>query len=237
VSFVKNEQTYDTMIETFGVILCWTLAGYYFYKSWKKRQRRMMRQKEQQNQHDNNEKSCLVPSSPTTKTYNGTRPNDNVGNIDIESSQTMTTNYGSSTGDHRNTNTNDVSMVDSRTTTTVAASTTSQTDHDDHHYDHDNDDHPSSFQPWTIITLTVSGALDEISYFPSLLLGHIFTGTELIVGTVITVLIMLCIVTQLLQYCQPLLHCLDQIPLYGIITLYAILLTVNLVIDLTSSSF
>jgi hypothetical protein len=228
VAFVKNEETYETFIETFGVMLCWALAGYYYYKSWKKRQRRMLRQKEQQNQQNDEEKSSLVSSSQVNKQNNVTVNND-VGNTNVESTEKMATTYGSSIGDDTNGTSNGVLFVDPLTTVTTASK--------DHPDDHQDDKvHPSLVQPWTIITLTISGALDEISYFPSLLLGHIFTGTELIVGTVITVLIMLCIVTQLLQYCQPLLHCLDQIPLYGIITLYAILLTVNLILDLLSSS-
>jgi hypothetical protein len=84
----------------------------------------------------------------------------------------------------------------------------------------------------TIITLTISGALDEVSYFPSLLLGHVFTGPELIIGTLITVILLLLIVTQLLHYCQPMLQCLDRIPLYAIISLYSILLTINIIIEI-----
>ena len=226
VSFVKNEETYNMCIEAFGAILCWILAGYYYYKSWRKRQRRKLKQKEQEKQQKDEEKINLVASN-TSSNNQDTNLHEKV-NVDSSTSNYGTCNSATNQNDKNN---NGVSLVDPLTTTT----TTTPRGHNFHH-DDEHKDNRSVFQPWTIVTLTISGALDEISYFPSLLLGHIFTGTELIIGTVITVLIMLCIVTQLLQYCQPLLHCLDQIPLYGIITLYAILLTVNLIIELVFSS-
>lgn len=89
-------------------------------------------------------------------------------------------------------------------------------------------------QPWTVIMLTTTGFLDEVSYFPALILGRVFTVPELIVATLCTVAIMLLIVTQCLSKCRPLLHCLDRIPLYGVITLFAILLTIDAVLDITT---
>ena len=48
----------------------------------------------------------------------------------------------------------------------------------------DNDDKVSSkASPWTVMSFTTLGALDEISYFPSSLLGKIFAPLDLILGT------------------------------------------------------
>ena len=49
--------------------------------------------------------------------------------------------------------------------------------------DNDEDDGeasgvPGRPSPWTVISLTTLGALDEVSYFPSLLLGKIFTPLD-----------------------------------------------------------
>lgn len=195
LSVIGNEETLNTVIQAFGAVLCWILAGYYSYRSWQKRQRRQL-QRKQQKQHQN-------VYEPNTES-----------------------NYGSC-----NTDESSAASVDPLTTTTKTISTPTISRSEDISINEYNSGR-SSYQPLTIVTLTISGALDEISYFPSLVLGHIFTGTELIIGTLITVLIMLCIVTQFLQHCQPLLHCLDRIPLYGVISLYAIILTINLIIDL-----
>jgi hypothetical protein len=89
-------------------------------------------------------------------------------------------------------------------------------------------------QPWSVVTLTMTGFLDEVSYFPALILGRVFTVPEFIAATALTVVIMLLIVTQCLAKCRPLLDCLDHIPLYGIITLFAIILTVDAVLDFVS---
>jgi hypothetical protein len=226
-----NERTFNIGIETFGAVLCWMLAGYYYYKKWLKRRRRMLKQKEQQEQHQDEEKSSFLVTNDNAVTSGRRIENsttlDEVNEPTVRTSDNMETNYGSCKSDDSNKNT--VSFTDPSTTSLITETTISNDNASD------NKDR-QSFQPWTIVTLTISGALDEISYFPSLIIGHIFTGTELIVGTFITVLIMLCIVTQLLQYCQPLLHCLDQIPLYGVITLYAIILTINLILDSISSN-
>jgi hypothetical protein len=90
-------------------------------------------------------------------------------------------------------------------------------------------------QPWSVITLTMTGFLDEVSYFPALILGRVFTVPEFIAATALTVVIMLLIVTQCLAKCRPILECFDRIPLYGVIALFAILLTIDAVMDMTGS--
>lgn len=85
---------------------------------------------------------------------------------------------------------------------------------------------------WMVISLTTIGALDEISYFPALLLGNIFSSTELCIGTLLASGIMLVIVLVFLSKFKPLVDFLDSIPLYGIVGLFAIILTAGLFIGL-----
>lgn len=85
--------------------------------------------------------------------------------------------------------------------------------------------------PWAVISFTTIGALDEVSYFPSLLLGKIFTPLDLCVGTLFASFIVLIVVTLFLSQCNPLLQWLDRIPLYGIVSVFAVVLTAGVIID------
>ena len=91
-----------------------------------------------------------------------------------------------------------------------------------------------SIQAWMIISLTVAGSLDEISYFPSLVVGKIFTPTELCLGTLLASLLILALVDLLVRRCTRCLHVLDQIPLYAVIGLFAVILTVEVLWDLAT---
>jgi hypothetical protein len=70
--------------------------------------------------------------------------------------------------------------------------------------------------------------LDEISYFPALLVGKVFSPTELCLGTAFATIIILVIVLAFLSKFKPLVDFLDGIPLYGIVGMFAIILTVGL---------
>jgi cadmium resistance protein CadD (predicted permease) len=95
------------------------------------------------------------------------------------------------------------------------------------------DDEPTiSFDPWTVMSMTFIGALDEISYFPALLVGHIFTEWQLLLGTFLAACLILVIITTFLAQCQPLMEWLDGIPLYGIVSMFATVLTIGALIDL-----
>jgi hypothetical protein len=101
----------------------------------------------------------------------------------------------------------------------------------------DNDDDwnrlPITSQPWTVVSLTTLGFLDEISYFPALILGHIFSVWELVLGTFLAGILMLAIQVFLASQCQPLMDFLDQrVPLYGIIAVFATILTLHLLWDI-----
>lgn len=89
-------------------------------------------------------------------------------------------------------------------------------------------------RPWMVISLTFLGSLDEICYLPSLILGGIFNGVEICLGTALAALVMLVIVLVFLRQCKPLMDLLDRIPLYGVVTLFASILTIELVWDILS---
>lgn len=105
--------------------------------------------------------------------------------------------------------------------------------------DNDEDDGeasgvPGRPSPWTVISLTTLGALDEVSYFPSLLLGKFFTPLDLCIGTFIAACLILVVVTLFLSQCKPVLDWLDRIPLYGIVLVFALALTTGVILDMIS---
>ncbi|CAB9512065.1 expressed unknown protein [Seminavis robusta] len=83
----------------------------------------------------------------------------------------------------------------------------------------------------TVISLTMLGALDELSYFPALLVGKIFTPWEICLGTLLAAIFILLIVTCCLARCKPLADCLDRIPIYTVIALFATILTLGVLFD------
>jgi hypothetical protein len=86
-------------------------------------------------------------------------------------------------------------------------------------------------RPWVIVSLTILGSLDEISYFPALIVGEIFTSAELIMGTVIASLLILLLVESIQRYCHGCLAVLDRIPLYAVIAVFAVILSVEAIVD------
>lgn len=95
----------------------------------------------------------------------------------------------------------------------------------------DNDDDRIQLSPWAVVSFTFLGALDEISYFPSLVLGGLFTPLDLCLGTFFASCIVLIVVTLFLSRCKPLLDWLDDIPLHNIVGTFAIVLTAGVVWD------
>ena len=91
-----------------------------------------------------------------------------------------------------------------------------------------------SIQAWTIISLTCAGSLDEMSYFSGLIIANVFTPLEICLGTLIASLAILVLIDMMVRQCQRCLQILDQIPLYAVISVFALMLTVDLVWDLVS---
>jgi hypothetical protein len=83
-----------------------------------------------------------------------------------------------------------------------------------------------SFSPTLVASLTVLGSLDEVSYFPGLLVGHVFSPFDLCLGTALAATIIVVLISFCLTHCRPLLECLDRIPLHGVLCGFATLLTV-----------
>jgi len=87
---------------------------------------------------------------------------------------------------------------------------------------------------WIIVSLTILGSLDEMSYFPALILGGIFTVAELCLATFFASCVMLIVVIFFLAQCQGFLDILDWIPLYGVVAIFAILLTIEAIWELVT---
>jgi membrane protein implicated in regulation of membrane protease activity len=173
----SSSMDFDLIWSCVGAVLCWSLAAYFFYRSWQKKKRR---QREAEERHKREE----------------------AASESLITSQNIYTSYGMA---------DDVRADEEGSPMAV-----------------------SSAQPWTVISLTLLGALDEVSYFPALVVGKVFTVAELVLGTVLTVAIMLFIVVQCLSQCRPLLDLLDRIPLYAVVTAFAILLTAEVVWDVVT---
>ena len=93
----------------------------------------------------------------------------------------------------------------------------------------------SSSSIGTVISLTTLGALDELSYFPALLVGKIFTPLEICIGTLLAAIAILIVVVWCLAKCQPLVDCLDRIPIYAVISIFATVLTLGVLYDVITT--
>jgi len=85
----------------------------------------------------------------------------------------------------------------------------------------ENDD---SAQPLLVMTLTFLGASDEFAYFPTLLINT-FTVWELSMGALIACFLILIVITVFLTRMKPVLEWMDSIPLYAIVSLFAVFLS------------
>jgi hypothetical protein len=81
--------------------------------------------------------------------------------------------------------------------------------------------------PVTVFTLTLMGALDELTYFPSVLIGGTFTGVDLAIGAFVSCTVILIVIAYLLSTFKPILELMDKIPLYGVVAVFATILTVE----------
>ena len=104
----------------------------------------------------------------------------------------------------------------------------------DSSFDGDDRDIPQTPSVLKVMILTVLGALDEISYFPALVVGQVFTPLELCVGTFLAAVLVLVVVVCFLSTFKPLIDFVDRIPLYAIIGVFAIVLSIEVIIDIIS---
>ena len=93
---------------------------------------------------------------------------------------------------------------------------------------------PLPAAPLAVFGFALLGALDESLYFPSLLLGRTFTVWQLAAGAFAAALLMLAIVSvaRALACCMPLLDCFDRLPLWGIVAIFAAILTIDALVDI-----
>lgn len=97
--------------------------------------------------------------------------------------------------------------------------------------DNYGEDIPQTPSVMTVISLTSLGALDEMIYLPSLIIGRVFTPSELCLGTFLAAIVVLVTVVFFLSTFKPLIDFVDRVPLYGIIGAFAIVLTIGVVVD------
>ena len=83
-----------------------------------------------------------------------------------------------------------------------------------------------------IVSLTIAGSLDEMSYFPGIIVGNVFTAAELTLATWLAAIIIVMLVHILVKQCQVCLYILDQIPLYAVIGFFAVIMTLQVIWDL-----
>lgn len=83
----------------------------------------------------------------------------------------------------------------------------------------------------SVVCLTLTGGLDEVAYFPSLLLTNTYNITQLSIGTGLACIVMLVVLICFLGQCKPLLEALDAVPMWAFVAFYALLLTLVFAID------
>jgi hypothetical protein len=201
-----KEGARETILKATGAVLCWCLAGYYYYKAWSKRRSRIVAQ----------DRSLE-------------RPNSGATNNRISDESDMEDDSSACLESSADTEMQILTESDGGDGLTAA------------HGDEPTVQQPPSqqsnntIQPWTIVSLTIAGSLDEMSYLSGLIVADVFTPMEICIGSFLASLLTLLLIDTLVRNCGRCLGLLDQIPLYAVIGLFAILLTVNLVWDLVVS--
>ena len=79
----------------------------------------------------------------------------------------------------------------------------------------------------SVFVLALLGSLDEIVIFPNFLLSNTFTIQELSIGCIIACTVILVAISCLLETVRPLLDCFDRIPFWVVISIFALIQTVN----------
>jgi len=203
----ENDET-AWIMELFGALLCWSIAIFLFVKKLIKRRKKKRRMEllEQEEQLKLLEQPCVLgPANHST-----------LGES-LALSSTSDGTYGTYEFTDRSRYSYDSKVIDDEEGTNKV------------NVDYDNTDNiPTTPSVWMVISLTTLGALDEISYFPALIMGHIFTPFQLCLGAFLAGYFILIVIVFFLAQFQPLVDFLDRIPLYGIVGMFAIILTAGL---------
>lgn len=228
-------QDNDAVLEAIGAFLCWILAAVLFFRDWKKEMEYI-----QQNRRPT---SIIIPIdelSVDIDCYNnggGSQEEGSAfgslgdrGNSGQDRSELYSKRQSTQRRPHRRMP-SDLTMDD-----IIDRQGAKQCEQDDEtnplvrEISERNDlqvMRSYAAQPLTIITLTVLGGVDEISYFPALIVGEVFTVPELCLGTLLASLVLLagieCIIARLPQC----LIVLEHLPVYAVVTLFAFVLTLH----------
>ena len=125
-----------------------------------------------------------------------------------------------------NLNTNQVSY--GTITTPVETANGNGIDHGQVVVDREEKYEYSTFEvSWTVFTLAALGALDELCYFPTLLLSGSFTVIELSIGAFLAAVAMLSALAFCLSMFRPVLTFLDKTPLFVVVSIMSIVMTVD----------
>jgi len=209
----------DVGFRAIGAVLCWAVAGVLYYKSWRKRQQRNRRQRQESN---NNESTRSLPSSIVvdhTVAAEGAIPNGKGNGTSHEETTPLAT--------------------EARTRQYDRA--TSSLSYDTNAGAMALGGMPDEIRPlvgnsptWLVVCLTVLGSLDEVAYFPGLVVGEVFTVSQLCLGTLFASVLVLLLVDLLARRCMICIAVLDQIPLYAIVVFFAFWLTLKVIYDLAN---
>lgn len=92
---------------------------------------------------------------------------------------------------------------------------------------------PNGVNLWFVLSMTIAGAADEIMCFPPLLLGNTFSLLELSAGCLAACVSLIVILLSFYAMFRPVFEVLDRIPLYAVVTLLAVIQTVDIMYELT----
>jgi cadmium resistance protein CadD (predicted permease) len=198
-----------------GAMFCWLLAFYFYWKSLMKRKRKQKLQEQQRQLQQEEQQQVETERRPLLSSSSLLSPTPVDGTF------------------HDTIETTTISMENGQSPMTISTEKTqpANAERDANIDENDHGNQIITIHAWTVITLTMIGALDEVSYFPSLLLGNILTSYEIIIGTFLASLLELSVVFFFLSSCQPILHVLDQIPIYYVIFFFAIVLSCEVLWD------
>lgn len=86
---------------------------------------------------------------------------------------------------------------------------------------------------WTVMSLTITGGIDEVAYFPSLLLTNVVSFWEMLLGTVLAGFVLLIVLKCCLAFCTPVLKFMDRIPLWLVVSIFASVMTIFFFVELS----
>lgn len=238
-NYYNNSAEYEKQISfimtCLSAGLCWSIAICLFIKKKLKKRRKLLL-KQQKQQQDHQQQQQLPQQTLAKKNHHS------IGHAKISMDLTNTLYIPDDAAEGRSEvsgnrdstaydNSNDNLVVIGKGSSTNSVETNKC---DGHKEDvGDNDDGDINTVPTTpsikkVISFTILGALDEISYFPALIMGNIFTPLDLCIGTFLASILILCMISLLLVHCKPLVDFLNRIPLHMIVGMFAAVLTIGL---------